>query len=136
MPERAREREPDPAAAAVPRRARKDTGLARASARVLALQRMAGNQAVRSLLEARGAGNQLQRAGSDPAVPPGLKCEPANDSPPIATELMLFLNAVSALTPEQRGVVDNIVTNWNAGGDQPPVRVDGYASSPGEDDYN
>jgi hypothetical protein len=97
---------------------------------------MAGNQAVRSLLEARGAGNQLQRAGSDPAVPPGLKCEPANDSPPIATELMLFLNAVSALTLEQRGVVDNIVMNWNAGGDQPPVRVDGYASSPGEDDYN
>jgi len=110
--------------------------VAGASDRVLALQRAAGNQAVTSLLQSRGAGHQLQRAGDELAIPPGLTCEPATDSPPTATEVMLFPNAVSALTPEQRGLIDNVVANWNVAGDQPPVRVDGYASSPGEDAYN
>jgi outer membrane protein OmpA-like peptidoglycan-associated protein len=127
MAERAREHEPDPSTDAARRRAPQDAQPAAASARVLALQRTAGNQAVTAL---------LQRAGNELAIPPGLSCEPATDSPPTATEVMLFPNAVSALTPEQRGLIDNVVMNWNAGGDQPPVRVDGYASSPGEDELN
>jgi outer membrane protein OmpA-like peptidoglycan-associated protein len=127
MAERAREHELDPPAEAARRRAPEDARLAGAPARLLALQRTAGNQAVTAL---------LQRAGNELAIPPGLSCEPATDSPATATEVMLFPNAVSALTPEQRGLLDNVAANWNAAGDQPAVRVDGYASTPGEDADN
>ena len=105
-----------PSTAGLPRRAPEGASVAGASDRVLALQRAAGNQAVTSLLQSRGAGHQLQRAGDELAIPPGLTCEPATDSPPTATEVMLFPNAVSALTPEQRGLIDNVVANWNVAG--------------------
>jgi outer membrane protein OmpA-like peptidoglycan-associated protein len=90
--------------------------------RVLALQRAAGNQAVASLMRSR----RLQRAPT---------CEPATDSPPPATEVVLFANAVSELTAEQRVQVDNVAYNWPAVG-EPAVRIDGYASTPGEDAPN
>ncbi len=90
--------------------------------RVLALQRAAGNQAVATLLRSR----RLQRAAT---------CEPATDSPPPATEVVLFPNAVSDLTAEQRQQVDNVAYNWQAIG-EPGVRIDGYASTPGEDAPN
>ena len=67
--------------------------------RMLALQRAAGNQAVASLMRSR----RLQRAPT---------CEPATDSPPPATEVVLFANAVSELTAEQRVQVDNVAYNW------------------------
>lgn len=91
--------------------------------RVLALQRAAGNQAVASLMRSR----RLQRV---PAT-----CEPATDSPPPATDFVLFPNAVSELTADQQRQVDNLAYNWPALG-EPRVRIDGYASTPGDEAAN
>jgi outer membrane protein OmpA-like peptidoglycan-associated protein len=108
-------------------------------ARVL-WQRAAGNRAVASLMQSQAASgavaNQFQRADNEYEIPPGLACTPAIDSPPPATETVLFPNAVFALTSAQRQPIDNVAYNWHAAGEQPQVRIDGYASSPGENSFN
>ncbi|MEU4419925.1 OmpA family protein [Actinoplanes sp. NPDC024001] len=50
--------------------------------------------------------------------------------------MLLFPNAVSTLTAAQQQQIDDLVAKWYAGGDEPRVRVDGYASTPGEDALN
>ena len=103
--------------------------------RMLALQRTAGNQAVGALLRARPR-RPLQRLGDESRKPEGLTCPLPTDSPPPETDRVLFPNKVSALTELQREQLDNLVYNWHAEGAGSRVRVDGYASSPGEDELN
>jgi outer membrane protein OmpA-like peptidoglycan-associated protein len=80
----------------------------------------------------------IQRLGDLTKVPPGLelRCEIANDSPLPAAEILLFGNNVSTLSSMQEAQIDNFVVNWQASGANAPVRVDGYASTPGKDELN
>ena len=80
----------------------------------------------------------IQRIGDPSKIPPGLEreCEIAGDSPGSTSESLLFGNNVSTLSPLQRQQIDNFVLNWGAAGGNAPVRVDGYASTPGTDELN
>ncbi len=80
----------------------------------------------------------IQRLGDLTKVPPGLEleCEIASDSPPTPAENLLFGNGVFTLSSLQRAQIDNFVMNWRAAGSNAPVRVDGYASTLGTDEFN
>ncbi len=80
----------------------------------------------------------LQRRGDLGKVPPGLelRCELPSDSPASTVDFVLFPNDGSTLTPLQRMQIDNFVVNWRAAGANAPVRVDGFASTPGSDELN
>jgi outer membrane protein OmpA-like peptidoglycan-associated protein len=103
--------------------------------RILALQRAAGNHAVGALLRAQPR-RTLQRLGDEKRKPEGLTCPVPDESPPPETDRLLFPNAVSALTDLHRQQLENLVYNWHAEGVGSLVRVDGYASAPGEHELN
>ena len=136
--EPARAERSDTTRTARPRTANYATGAQTTS--LLVLQRGAGNQAVTSLLQSHGPGvaavNAVQRLGNEQGIPSGLLCERATDPAPAPTDTVLFPNAVSSLSSSQLEQIQNLVYNWHAAGDQPQVRVDGYASPPGEDALN
>lgn len=77
-------------------------------------------------------GRRLQRLGDTSRIPSPL---PTSTAPPPVDSVM-FPNAVSALDPLQREQIENLVRNWRADGGTQPVRVDGFASTPGSDELN
>jgi len=79
---------------------------------------------------------QLQRLGDTSKIPAGLSCSVALSGVPAAEDSILFPNANAALTPSQRLQVENFVLNWTADGASQRVRVDGFASTPGNDELN
>jgi len=96
----------------------------------------AGPSALRSA-SAAAAGGTVQRIGDLTKVPPDLvDCEIASDEPADTVDAVLFPNAVSSLTANDRARIDNFVVNWRAAGGTAAVRVDGFASTPGTDELN
>ncbi len=84
------------------------------------------------------ATSAIQRLGDVTKVPPELEmqCEIANDSLLSPAENLLFGNRISTLSSLQRAQISNFVINWRTAGANAPVRVDGYASTPGTDELN
>lgn len=78
----------------------------------------------------------LQRIGDLTKVPPGMSCPVAMDSPASVVDKLEFGNAVSALTAAQKAQIEAFVVSWRALGGSTDVRVDGYASKPGTDEFN
>lgn len=78
----------------------------------------------------------IQRLGDRSKVPRGLECEVATDSPAVPLENLMFANEKYSLDTDQKRDIDNFVMNWNAAGVGGEVRVDGYASRPGTDEFN
>jgi outer membrane protein OmpA-like peptidoglycan-associated protein len=83
------------------------------------------------------AARTIQRMGDPSKIPADMPagCEIAANSP-IATAFTLFANNASALTPLQQAEIDRFVAGWTAAGANTPVRVDGYASTPGSQELN
>ena len=78
----------------------------------------------------------IQRLGDSSKVPRDLSCEVGMDSPADPLERLMFANEKYVLDSEQRRDIDNFVVNWHAAGVGGEVRVDGYASRPGTDEFN
>jgi hypothetical protein len=80
--------------------------------------------------------SRLQRLGDLGKVPSGLACPVATSSPIPAIRSFFFAVSVSALQPAQLIDIENFVISWHAAGTNPVVRVDGYASADGPDEFN
>lgn len=78
----------------------------------------------------------LRRLGDLTKVPSGMSCPVAVDSPVDVVEQLTFATAISALDPSQKTIIATFVTSWQALGGTTDVRVDGYASKPGRDEFN
>jgi outer membrane protein OmpA-like peptidoglycan-associated protein len=78
----------------------------------------------------------VQRLGDLSKRPSGLACPVAGSSPTPPIQSHLFAQSDDVLSPAQRLDIENFVTAWRAAGTSPLVRVDGYASTEGPDDYN
>lgn len=78
----------------------------------------------------------IQRVGDGSKVPRDLECEVGTDSPADPLENLMFANERYALDSEQKRDIDNFAMNWQAAGVGGEVRVDGYASRPGTDEFN
>lgn len=88
-----------------------------------------------------GSGNgsaepTVQRLGDLTRIPPGLTCATANPAPPATRERIRFPNRRTDPSALDRVVIDNFIVNWRAAGGSVPVRVVGYASTPGTDELN
>jgi len=69
-------------------------------------------------------------------MPQVLPCPPATSNAPPPTQVLLFPNLSSTLTEEQKTQIAAFADNWNSLGKGTTVRVDGFASKPGEDALN
>lgn len=79
---------------------------------------------------------RLQRLGDVSKVPLVLTCPVAPTGVPQAVDSVMFPNAVASLTTLQLSQIENFVVNWRADGGDQPIRVDGFASTPGSDELN
>src|SRR5918992_2074617 len=95
-----------------------------------------GKQANTNSLGTASAEPMVQRLGDLARVPPGLTCATANAAPPATRERIRFGNQATAPSALDRVVIDNFIVNWRAAGGNVPVRVVGYASTPGTDELN
>jgi outer membrane protein OmpA-like peptidoglycan-associated protein len=108
-------------------------------------EREADAQSQRVLNGGRAAGASMPSVSWEPAVqrlgdltriPPGLACGTANLAPPATIDRVLFGNRTTDPTPLDRVRIDNFIVNWRAAGGNVPLRVVGYASTPGTDELN
>jgi outer membrane protein OmpA-like peptidoglycan-associated protein len=85
----------------------------------------------------RGSGNgSLHRLGDTSQIPQVLSCTVPQGASPPATDYVLFANNSSELDIAAKGKIANFVVNWRAAGTRPRVRLDGFASEPGDQALN
>ena len=79
---------------------------------------------------------EIQRLGDLTKVPP-MPCDVANSSS-AGTQAMttLFATSGSTLTVDQKNDIAIFVSSWQASGGTDTLRVDGYASTSGSDEFN
>lgn len=79
----------------------------------------------------------VQRLGDPSQAPPGMICPIATTSSadPVATNVLFPISA-SSLSAAAVADIDSFVGRWNAAGTNPPVRVDGFASTDGPEPTN
>lgn len=92
-----------------------------------------GRAALAGAVASRAA---IQRRGDTARIPPGLPCPVASDGAPQEVDSILFPNATTVLHPHQRDQIQNFIDNWEVAGGTEEVRVDGFASTVGEDELN
>ncbi|HEY1279281.1 MAG TPA: DUF4157 domain-containing protein [Acidimicrobiales bacterium] len=78
----------------------------------------------------------VQRAGDPTKVPRDLSCPVGTTSPSFPIVNVPFANNVGTFNTAQRAMVDDFVVSWSAQGRKTAVRVDGYASEPGDQELN
>jgi outer membrane protein OmpA-like peptidoglycan-associated protein len=83
-----------------------------------------------------GAEAAVQRAADSTQAPQMLSCPTAADSPPPATDFLLFPNDSSTITVAQKAQIAAFADWWKSAGQGATARVDGYASEPGTDRLN
>jgi hypothetical protein len=95
-----------------------------------------GGKAASGSLPGMSSESAVQRLGDLTRIPPGLACGTANLAPPTTVDRVLFGNRTTDPAPLDRVRIDNFIVNWRAAGGNVPVRVVGYASTPGTDELN
>jgi outer membrane protein OmpA-like peptidoglycan-associated protein len=83
-----------------------------------------------------GAKPTVRREGDPSKAPAVLPCQQANSDPPPTNDLLLFANMVSALGDDQKSDVAGFAARWKDAGQGASIRLDGYASTPGEESLN
>jgi outer membrane protein OmpA-like peptidoglycan-associated protein len=83
-----------------------------------------------------GAGSCLRRLGNLSQVPASLSCPVASHGAPQPTEVFLFDNNSATLSPTAKARIAAFADNWRAAGQGLNVRIDGFASEPGDDALN
>ncbi|UWZ81736.1 eCIS core domain-containing protein [Occallatibacter riparius] len=78
----------------------------------------------------------LRRLGDTSQIPQVLSCTVPQAAAPPATDFVLFANNSSSLDSTATGKIANFVVNWRAAGTRPRVRIDGFASEPGDQALN
>jgi outer membrane protein OmpA-like peptidoglycan-associated protein len=86
-------------------------------------------------LQQRDTAPVLRRFGDPSQAPAVLSC-PIADAIFPATDFLLFPNNVSELTPGQKSRLNAFAASWHAQGGGVAVRIDGFASEPGDQAYN
>ncbi len=74
--------------------------------------------------------------GDPNQMPKVLSCPPAISSASAPTEILLFPNLGTTLTPMQEAQIAAFVEDWITGGEAAAVRIDGFASKPGSEALN
>ena len=84
----------------------------------------------------RSASQTIQLAGDPSQVPTGLACPIANEN--ASGELMhvRFARGSSVITPGELAALEALVVSWHGQPDSPQLRIDGFASSEGEEPDN
>lgn len=79
---------------------------------------------------------KIQRLGDMTKVPP-MPCEVVNSSPAgVVASTTLFAISNATLTADQKNDIVILVESWKASGARDALRVDGYASTSGSDEFN
>jgi outer membrane protein OmpA-like peptidoglycan-associated protein len=99
-------------------------------------RRLIAHELTHVMQQRAGAGPALRRLGDPSHMPQVLTCRPATSNPPAATSVFLFPNLVTTLTAAQKSQIATLAGSWTAAGGAAKVRVDGFASTPGEDALN
>jgi outer membrane protein OmpA-like peptidoglycan-associated protein len=87
------------------------------------------------VLQRSGGAATLRRTGDPSKAPKVLSCQIASDIAS-ATDVLLFDNDVSTLAVEQKARLDALAASWHGRGDAATVRIDGFASEIGTEEYN
>jgi outer membrane protein OmpA-like peptidoglycan-associated protein len=90
----------------------------------------------RVTLNIHSATSSVQRRGDITKVPKGLDCEIASDTAKSNVDNILFPNGAYNLSTLQKFQIHKFIMSWQAVGANAPVRVDGYASTSGTDEFN
>jgi outer membrane protein OmpA-like peptidoglycan-associated protein len=97
-------------------------------------RRLLAHELTHVLQQSSGAPT-LRRAGDPSKAPKVLSCQIASDIAS-ATDVLMFDNDVSTLTAEQKARLGAFAASWHARGDAATVRIDGFASERGTEEYN